>query len=660
MAIAIAIVACGAGSYRPSSWSRGSYCVSGSAYAPGVAPAAWDTVDVVFTMNPAMDHADNAYDAAVAAADHVYQLGVDDPSFAYAMVDPTLTGDNTCAYLATYSQRTKFLPLFATDNKALGSSTHFRPLLMHFDPKVPAGATVVSAQLHVRTYAWYCSANTDSVRAMLMDRAGWDAWYAHRTTWNGWQATPTAPLFNYNATCSYAYQVQVVAGGAGNNNNHGYLLPNASAWSPALSSFTRAYDYGSVMDITGTGYKNGDSGAETNFAIDMTDCVQAIANGSTNNGIAIVPYIANASSYTLLFYGFEATDGGTAAATKLPWISVRYITKRYQAPLPGGKTWAFVFQTDDARKAFNDSCDIVFRAHGGKYTIYATESYLGTTGIGTFSDLLTWHDNGHEIGLHGKGHRFVTEWRLNYYPYAATDTTTYRAAWDSMAAEFAPAWLFALSDGAGRTDLRGDRRWGKSMALPGNGWSPWTVKMGARLGYSTVRCGGNWDILGAVANYGAAFADTAMNGRRTATGRAPRNILMLPFKLDIDGIVGPKGNRGVSESWVKQRMRDLVKQVKGDGNGVLSLYAHDTKATIYYPNGIDMDELGWLLDVVDEEGGGYMTATEYGDWMRASSTPVARPSSAHRDSVDLMGLSMPDGVWIKPDGVDNRWILGVK
>jgi hypothetical protein len=405
---------------------------------------------------------------------------------------------------------------------------------------------------------------------------------------------------------------------------------------------------------------SGNSSHEEDFSVDITDCVQAIADGATNNGIMVSVKIASdqGTARNLSWYGFESPSN----LAKAGWLEVKYITKRPVSNFPGGKKWAFVFQTDDARKTANDAYTSEFVAHGGKYTIYATKDYLRGTGIASESDLLAWYNAGMEIGAHSRHHIAATAYRLSYDAngYAAADTTNYSAGWDSMKVSLKPAWMYALGDSLGID--RASRRWAKSMALPENEWSPWTTKLCAMLGYSTVRCGqsgyyGNLPSVG----MGRAYADTAFCGLPSQLGRAPRNVMMLPTWFGIESVVGAKANTTISEAEVKANFTKLVEQTLADGRNVVSLFVHDFKTDpsgASYNEGLDREELDWMLDIVDAKGGCYMTATEYGDWLRANGTAIDTPAAYGQ--VDPFNYTAADRVWYKPNGIDNRWLRNVR
>jgi hypothetical protein len=98
------------------------------------------------------------------------------------------------------------------------------------------------------------------------------------------------------------------------------------------------------------------------------------------------------------------------------------------------------------------------------------------------------------------------------------------------------------------------------------------------------------------------------------------------------------------------------------------MLTHDVKATnvlnsgFGYADGIDPVELGAMLDVVDEIGARYMTASDLGRWRRATAQAIDTPAGFYNAPAvdDSAKYFAADEVWFKPNGIDNRWIRGVK
>jgi hypothetical protein len=231
-----------------------------------------------------------------------------------------------------------------------------------------------------------------------------------------------------------------------------------------------------------------------------------------------------------------------------------------------------------------------------------------------------------------------------------------------MKVEYTAKWLNDAATAKGR-DMSASRRWGKSTIMPYFAYSAWSQMLAQQLGYSTVRVGPvTSNTVGALAavGMGRAVADTANTGVASLYERRPRNAMLLPIRFSETNIVGTQDT--VSQGYIKRNMRRLVAQTKGTDAGVLALMTHDFKVgfDVAYGGGIDADELGWMLDVVDEMGGAYMTHTEYGDWIRSSSAIMDTPATAHRDSTAFFKFTAGQSVWARPNGIDTRWLRNVR
>lgn len=677
---------------------RGGRYGSAGTHSVSLATPAYQTVYNVYSMNPALDHAavngvdvqDNAITAANALVSsglgNVYNLD-SDSTFAYAMVD-TLWTAATVDTAAINAYRTTLYTLKATNSWDMvnATSSRPRPLIIHFDPKVPAGSSIVSARLHLVSMGWY-TATTDTISATLMDKAGWNSWFHYRGIWSTWNnANPAAGdvWLKHHAKCGYSNQVQMKTAA----DRHGYHYTTRAPWTPALSTRNRFYDWGSAFDLTGLTSISGSGNHEEDQSIDITNCVQAIADGAANNGIMVNLKIAStANARSMYTYGFESPSNLSKAA----WIEVKYSTRPNLGFFPGGKKWAFLFSVDDGLYRVNAAFIPVFKSHGGKYTIGVVRNYVighnPTPGVDAFTGtdtLLSWHDRGMEIVPHGYAHQALSVRPINAYDhgagpdgYSASDTSTYASDWSAMKTEYGAAWLNSAAAGLGR-DMSLSRRWGKSAIMPYFDFSVWTQVLSQRLGFSTVRVG-TLGTVGAMApsGMGRAFADTAKSGLRTLYPRQPRDVMLVPINRDISDIVG--GLNSANEVQVKANMRKLCAEIIGNNMGVLALMTHDFRTGFdidydgtndgIYTSGVNADQLGWILDVVVEMGGAIMTHTEYGDWVRACGTAVATPPATGSPwaPADTIGIPLEvhrftagQGVWIKPDGIDNRCIRGAK
>jgi len=681
-AVAVFILGAAAimGAGRGGTYQGGSYATSGASYQAGGAPAGWDTVLVVLTMDEALNHDLATYDAAVAAANAagnvakgggVFQFGVDDTTFAYAVVDtyhtgvgywPTSPNNHDRIYLrgSGYNAATKW---------AFNDTTYSpRPYLLRFDPlaatsaAIPLRSTIVSATLHMMPLSWGAAA-ADTVVSTLMTNPNDNIWYHQTSIFD--HATTYAFSSDrtlYMAKCSYTYQWYATNTGThyGYANGSNSNAPT-SQWSPALSTRSKFSDWGSVTDWTGLGTLTA-SNAEV--VVNITDCVQGIANGLTNNGIMMMMTDTNTFDRAQAFYEWEPR-AGNAALTKRPWIQIKYITKRYATPMPGGKRWAFVFQTDDAKLAYNDTLMNIFTdatpdypsGRPGKLTVFAVKRYTDNGDGAPIAKLIAWHDRGAEISHHSLNH-----WpRGNKYLNVFAIQDTAHASLDSLRIEMNPSWLDDYADAASRSDLRDSQRWGNAMAMPGNLWSPFTVYVGAEKGLKAIRVGeasNSGDLYYAVAPLRPTMTDTSFTNTISSRFRSPRNMMVFSNSLDINTIVGGKANAGANADSVKTNMRRYVRQILAQDRGLVGIYTHDFKTGPYANDGAEASEIRAMLQVVDELGGEYMTISEYTDWVRSGSTAVATPVGYAQP--DTFRFDAADAVWYKPNGVDNRWIRGVR
>jgi len=696
LALVLALLAgAGAGSYKGGTYGTGTYAKSGATYAAGGAASGWDTVTVVLTMDPTIDFYRAEQDAAIAAASTaknlgngggVFKLGVDDTTFAYAFVDTATTGTKGYWYNdANNDDRMKFIAS-GESNGVVGGSPSInwsltrsttadgipgpRPMLLHFDPRVPTGATVVSAKLRAE---FHTSSNgvwvtPDTMTATLMTNASDNLWYHYTSIYDGASYAASTDRAANMAKCNYNHQVYA-AGATGNN---GYAGTTLGKWNPTLKDRTYYYNWGSVTDWTGRAARA--AGDSTIFDIDMTDCVQGIANGLTNNGIMIQPSKEDMWDHVMAMMQFEPRAGGkvnggstyapnTLLSRHTPWIEIKYLTKKYQAPFPNGSTWAFVFQTDDGRidannayvGVFKDSTATYPNGRPGRYTLYQSRNQVGIPGNAAAPQMLSWLDQGMEISPHG-GNHYLTMPLIEKTPYATNDTVTMAASWDSLKVHMYQDWIDSLATANSRTDVLDSRRWGKSMAFPGNLWGPWSVFRGVQIGYSTLRVG-DMGNDGAIASRGAAATDTARAGVDSRVGRMPRNVMLLPTTLPIESLVGGTAVTPTKAA-VQANARRIINKIKAQNRGILSVYAHDFKSSTYNVAEVDSNEVRWILEVVDQEGGCYMTATEYGDWLRSGGVAVDTPAAYGQS--DPFNFTAAQKVWYKPNGVDLRWLRNVR
>jgi hypothetical protein len=650
-------------------------------YSAGGGSAGWDTFFVTITMRPAMtdtttgtaylDAYSDSLAAAFANSDDIFKLGVDDPTFAYALVDTYHTGRSYWTMASATSQASELRPRVtgvgdvlvppvvtrwdATDTTTANGPIAPRHLLVHFTPDIPANSTIVSAKLNVCGINWY-STSKDTVVATLMTRANDEYWWTKKQVWDarpdsvgGDTYAGSTDKLNYMSKCSYSYQNYEVPSGT----TYGYNDATERPWYPALSLRKYYWDWGDYSDWTPTGAMSGVNG---HFGIDITDCVQAIADGKTNNGIVISANKLSASDPIRRIYGFEPT--GATEKHYAPYITIKYITKRNTGLFPGGKQFAFVYQTDDGREAFNDSLVTIFGNNGGKFTAFLCDSLTrNSPTCATYTEAAEWHDSGVvEIGYHSKHHRAgpASEY-LTWYEKSGIDAGKMTLLRNQMD----PETMWAAADSIGRPDLRASPTWGRSIALPGYPYSATVIKVANEFNYNAIRVGTASATVGVKNDYRRlpfwrpAASDTARAG---LIGRSPRNMLLLPLETEANAIVGEKANTTITEAQVKHNFRKLCRQIKGQDRYVLSMYEHDFKSGSY-SYGIDPEEMRWMLQVAQEEGAWIASASEASNWLKSGSAAINTPAAAAKP--DSFKYEASDRVWFKPNGIDNRWIRSV-
>lgn len=674
LVIALCVAAL-AGASRTGTYQGGSYGQAGATYQSGGVAAGWDTLLNVYSTrtgmgdtliaNAAYDTFNTRWQAKKALADEVIRWGSADPTFAYALIDTYYSGIGSWPTTASRSTEirpkaigfgTVTYPSPTTTRWALNDSTggvHGRTLLVRFDPQLPAGATVVSAKLHLCALNWTSSATVDSLVAVLMTAPADSVWWRHKgINDNGVETAANM------SKASYRYQWFAT----GSSPNYGYTntgngnTPTAG-WTPALSTRARWWQWGDVADWTPAPAL---SAAGGDVAVDVTNCVQAIARGDENNGIAIFTGKWGTSDRLRRIINFDTkTTGGSAFY--VPWLEVKYVTKRYQRPFPGGKDIAFVFQTDDGRRAYNDSLVAIFKSFGARYTIFLCDSLTvnGSTNA-RWDHAIGWHDEGMELGWHSKRHRPGPG---NEYLTVYEKSGITAAKMDSLRAEMNPETMYLRADALGRTDLRNSPYFGKSMALPGYPFSATVVNVAQEYGYNALRVGTLIPFTTAnganyvLASWRKAACDTARGHMPYGRERAPRNMMLLPLTCEINQIVGEKANTTITEDQVRFNLRRLFRQAKAQNRPVVSLYEHDFKSGSY-SYGIDPEEMRWILKEAVAQNAWICTVSEYAAWIKGGSAAVATPVGYAQP--DSFRFDATDRVWFKPNGVDARWIKNVK
>ena len=531
-----------------------------------------------------------------------------------------------------------------------GTSRKTGMFYIPFENYIPANSTIVSATLNVSLADnAYLSAATDTIIAQPM-----------HANWNKWWLVKGAGAATNQAHASWSMQEDTKSGAWTGSRQY--------PWVPDLDYLPKFWDINPISDWSApdTLVTGGNAvPAKRGLDIDITNSVQYFVNGNTNTGI-----MYNVSDLAEAVIQHYRWDTGTNPAGRTPYVVVKYITKAYQKPF-GTSDWAFVFETDDWRAIANKAYADTMEARGGKMTMFGAKTQIGTVGVNdatrglSVAELIDLHDAGHEMGSHSKFHTPAK----GYHDRIVAGGGIASAAYDSMVVDYGPNWMYAVADSGGR-NLRSSPRWAKSFgapvseleayaqrALTDHGWWAWrtlsTYLTYDREKYYTLPRAGY-----------RASADSSMTGAVTQYGRHVRNIKeQVPWD-DCQRLVGPVDSTSTSLTHlpkVAKAMKRAVFQRRGNNTRVVYVFRHDLKSGgsgAYPTEGINADELGRLCYVTNLLGGRYMTAAELGQWYEDNSTPIDYPFANGRP--DTFQIYATDRVWAKPDGVDNRFIPGLR
>jgi hypothetical protein len=639
----------------------------------GVA-AGWDTLVVIFTPETLVSgdiayptSVQTAYDVArcdtlnglIAAADTVHILGTGNKvvNFAYGVVDSLRPFGQASTFGSMIQQNSR--PYYSLNGQGYLSMKYAYPadgdslartsqlIYLPFEKYIPANSTIVSATIEFAVGSNMYWTSTDSMIAVLMDNPNDDEWYKQKgiTNYPDWAET------------SWRHQNSSKWGGS-----------RANPWVPQLNDRTHDWHWGKVNDWSGSPKTGGDYFREkANVSVKITNCVQAIVAGSVNNGINLIWHnYANADDYirTYLWDNYGAITGRT------PLIRVKYITKRYRQPF-GTSDMVLVASTDDGRYLANRAYTDTFKAHGGKYSIYMSNKQIGvpTGGPSTPAQLVAFRTaDGMEVGSHGFFHK-ATKGYTFWHSKGMADTNS--AGWDSLMFDARRSWMYDMADTIAG-DLRSDQLFAVTTGLPESQWSPEVMLALQKVGYVGARTGNTTQSydrsryfqpasMGAVA---AARSDSISGGNPSQSGRYARNMFGIPLAFGVVQLFGYKVNAsttGAELDSIKVNVNRALFQVRGQDRGILPLAWHDFKTSpsvAGYNEGIDGNELGAALDVCDEWGVPAWAVAEYARWIKAGSTAVDSPNRAAVP--DTFESTAAQRVWYKPNGIDNRWIRGVR
>ncbi len=635
----------------------------------------WGRTPNVFTTPATRDFARrDLFTQRLALADSVYRLGtgMKVPNFCWGSISSMDTSGASGATNPKFFGNTRITTSpVGTDVYAL--SAHFNSaaalantnadggrtaslFYIPFGARHPANCTIVSATLGVVNSGNSQFTYIDSLYAVLMDNPNDNDWYTTK------DATDFANYPNY-AHASWMRQESTNGGGWWNGTNRW-------VWSPTLADRPYYWSWGGNCDWTGSRYGSEGSGeynltyvpTKTGYDINVTNCVQAAVNGTTNNGIILMVADGGATTNDWSFYGW---DQYAEAKGREPYLVVKYITKRYQKPF-GTSDFALVVSTDDGKYPANRAYTDTFLAHGGKYSIYMAKNQLGASGGSTPTQLVGFRTSGMEVGSHSRYHK-TTHGLTFWHSIDLSDTIS--AGWDSLKFDAGPVWMYNMADTIAG-DLRGDPLFAKTLALPESQLSPEVGLALNKVGYQAVRYKAMGPVVASWKHYSvantkrAAAGDSASAGFPAYVGRAPRNMVLLPTTVTVQTVFARRANAQTTEAELdslKQNYRRLAYQIRGQDRGVISLFWHDFKtgySVDYGGEGVDGVELGAVLAENDALGGRYMSVSEYAAWIKGAATSVASPNRAAVP--DTFESTAGQGIWFKPNGIDNRWIRGVK
>jgi hypothetical protein len=549
---------------------------------------------------------------------------------------------------------------------------HFELVYIPFESVIPANATIVSATVNVSTNGSMYQGHNDSLICTLMTNPNDNKWYLSK----GWDA-------NHTELARGTWRRQRGASWGG--------VTNAFPWSPELNVRRNMWDWGNVSDWTGSVVTGGTPIAQyANVPIQATNCVQAAVTGSVNNGLLLSYHSQDTSREKFTHYNWDRV-GNASVNNRTPYVVVKYITKKYQPPF-GNKEWAFLFATDDGKVLANTSYDSVMNLHNGKMTMFVADRILNSATYMTSAQVMSMWASGNEIGNHssrhvpaagtGGGLLHYHKTGLNGGGNLAVGAAT--TGWDSLMIDCSPAWMYTMATAQGYGDLSGDRSFAKSHALPNGGWSPEIFEALYRNGYTAIRgTGANpasdrvhyWEggPSAPSAPIGKARADSMwLDGPLTQSGRWARNFSLMAVTIPASGVSGqtifglksaPAADQAGLDA-VSNNVRRLAYQMIGQNRRAIITFTHALKsnpaAPAGYNDGVNADELDAALDAVDAFAGGgrYMGFAEYKDWLKTYATGIATPAFA--TAPDTFQVQATEKIWCIPQGVDNRWIRGVR
>lgn len=450
-----------------------------------------------------------------------------------------------------------------------------------------------------------------------------------------------------HAQIATADTVAATGGGWGrnvtwNSLNSGGEAVDWSMWSGAADTmawFSRWEQCGT----RGRGINVSDGGvaADQVLNLDVRDGLQAMLDlGRTNRfgGFLVGATAASASNLTL------RVGTNSQGNAKQPMLVARMRKGDHTQPWDG-KPLAFQFQTDDW-----DTCNLnyapIFEARGYRYALNGM--FKGITGYGgrpaspsklTRAQLCDLTGRGFTPTQHSRNH--LTTWGV---PEAGTA--------DSMHIEIGRAWIDSLR-------CYPDSSYFKTLAWPNGGITMRSIRAAVAHNYLGARAAGGgeeWLRPNAGQDGAVKWAGQDAGWGTYLSWYEPTNLYAVSVVAHTS-FVGT-GNTSVAARYIRNKVNYYAAIMARNGNAALVTFAHDQKGangeTLYNSQGINEDELGYLLDAVTQSGlfTVYDSFDELVEYYRAYHNAVPPEDSFAHTYYDSMYTDVGDPlfgqVWWRP------------
>ncbi len=502
------------------------------------------------------------------ASDHGWNTAAVDSGWIPALADTALVfthrmidTDGTRHALAQWNsdQPTRE---FCDDDVLPGRSSHWPesspPIVpvIYFDfSDIPAGATVESAWLIVSPLAWSkIPCGTGRAHAATLD------------VWSADAAWLQAPV---SETCGGAQ-------GSEHWRRTSWQYANAAdqiPWNPPMSARRNWNEFGIQSKPVTHEVLGGHA-----CRYDVTRAVQAWSDHRSalaNAGFALT----NSTPY---HHYYLAAGSGSPVANLQPLLVVT-VSERPHAASWQGHPLAFAFGTDDGDTAnirYMDICE----QHDTRMTAFVMRQGVREFHHENSPRKLTiaqWQDfaaRGHEVGHHSDNH--LGTWGLAEITWGQVDSMNVELARDT--------WLESVFQDNGQTADNID-----VLAYPAGGVSLWAIKNLVNHGFIMARSAGGWEYW-ASPLWGNAGWTTYLSWYD------PVNLFNVALTPEAE-LVGQK-TQDVNLDDIRLRLRRVTAGLLNQGQAALMTFSHSTKDGQYPNDGIDYDELDWLLTAVQESG----------------------------------------------------------